>query len=66
MGSVLGEGIGKGIWVLYEGNRWWLSEFSREDFENCKSNEMKGLIFAIEKDDHDLSVPLEELELAGS
>ena len=64
MGSVHGEGKGKGIWVLYKEDRWWLSEVSREDFESCKRRKAEGLIFAIEKDGKDLSVPLDQLELA--
>jgi len=64
MGSVYGEGNGEGVWVLYQEDRWWLSDISRKDFKDCKSGGAKGLIFSIEKDGEDLSVPLDQLELA--
>lgn len=63
MGSVHGEGKGKGVWVLYQGEKYWLSEVEKKVFETFKEKELK-LDFYIEKDGQRVSASLDQLELA--
>jgi len=63
MGSVHGEGKGKGVWVLYQGEKYWLSEIEENVFKTFKEKELK-LDFYIEKDGQRVSASLDQLELA--
>lgn len=63
MGSLHGEGKGEGVWVLYKGERWWLSALSKEDFKNRKEMRIEAE-FLIEKEGKTLRVNIKELELA--
>jgi hypothetical protein len=63
MGSFYGEGKGEGVWVVFQGEKWWLSALSKEDFRNRKKLKFKAE-FLIEKRGETHLVGIDEIKLA--
>jgi len=58
------EGTGEGAWVLWEGERYWLSAVSKEELQEFKETSAQDKMnFFIEKEGEKFSVNLSEIEI---
>ncbi len=62
MGTLPGERTG--VWVLFQGERYWLSYISEDYFKKLKERGIDHLEFRIEKGGQSLPAQLSQLELA--
>ena len=64
MAGLYEEGIGEGAWVLWKGERYWLSAVSKEQLQEFKETSVQNKMnFLIEKEGEKFSVNLSEIEI---
>jgi len=64
MADLYEEGIGEGTWVLWNGERYWLSAVSKEELKEFKKDSVQNKMnFLIAKEGEEFSVNLSEIEI---